>query len=226
MKRRLTIAIDGPSGAGKSSVSRLLAEALGLTYVDTGAMYRAIALKAHESGIDVNDHKKLEILCASTDIVIDNERIFVDGEDLGERIREPYMDQVVSGFSAVKVVRDRLVALQRRYGMDGGVVMEGRDIGTVVFPDADVKFYLDASPEVRAKRRYEQLVSRGVEADYGDILEKIVERDRRDETRLHSPLRVADGAIYIDTSGLEMEEVLATMLNKVRERLAIGNNNC
>lgn len=226
MKENLIVAIDGPSGAGKSSLSKLLAEALGFSYIDTGAMYRAVALKAHEAGIEANDEIKLEEYCATTCITIENGDITLDGKNYSNKIRTSTVGLIASKYSVSKTVRDSLILLQRELGRNGRVVMEGRDIGTVVFPDADIKFYIDASPEVRAKRRYDELLASGVVAKYVEVLKEIKDRDARDSSRKHSPLMLADNAVYIDTSKLTKEEVVKVILTTTKERFLLGDNYC
>jgi cytidylate kinase len=215
MKRPI-VAVDGPAGAGKSTVSRRLAQELGFRYVDTGAMYRVVGVLAAERGLELDDAISLGALCDRLDIVFeeraDGLHTLAGGRDLSEAIRTADAGQLASKVSAVPAVRERLVARQREIGRDGGVVMEGRDIGTVVFPDAALKVFLVASPEARARRR---------SADFGGanvdhVLREIVERDRRDQERAHSPLRPAADAIVIDTTDIGIAEVV----ERVRSVLA------
>lgn len=206
------IAIDGPAGAGKSTVSRALARRLGLRYVDTGAMYRVVGLMASRQGLDLEDTGALAELCDAVEIRfedVDGElRVWADDCDVTEEIRSGAAGQQASRISAVAVVRERLVARQRAMGREGGVVMEGRDIGTVVFPDADVKVFLTASLEERARRRWADLRARGEQVSLADVREEIARRDARDQGRAHSPLRPAPGAVVVDTTGVAVEEVV------------------
>jgi cytidylate kinase len=209
------IAIDGPAGAGKSTVSRRLAQALGYRYIDTGAMYRVIGVLAVERDIDLCDGARLATLCDGTRIeFIERDGAvctYVDGRDLTVAIRTPAAAQSASKVSAVPAVRERLVAQQRAMGAAGGVVMEGRDIGTVVFPDATVKVFLDASPAERARRRARELHGAAMPADIAEMEREIAERDVRDRTRAHSPLRPADDAVVVDTTDKSIEEVVASL---------------
>ena len=246
MKRGHIIAIDGPAGSGKSTLARLLAEKLRFTYIDTGAMYRAVALKAHELGIDIEDEDSLKELCSKLNLhfapppisprkggrkkvggnQLDSNKIFIDGNDYSEKIRTPFVSRLSSKVSSQKAVRDAMVGLQRLLAAKGSVIMEGRDIGTVVFPDADVKFYIDASPEVRSKRRYEELKEKGENVSLDTIIAEEKVRDQRDSTREHAPLKKADDAVLIDTSNMNLEEVLNVMMKTVKERISIGNTCC
>jgi cytidylate kinase len=220
-KNGLVIAIDGPSGAGKSTVARLLAERLGYLYIDTGAMYRAIGWKAKKEGIDPADEAKLADLCSRTEVAIkkDNSdpRFYVDGIDVSSEIRTPEMGMMASAVSKSPAVRARLLMLQRDLGRYGGVVMDGRDIGTVIFPDADAKFYLDASAAERGKRRYLELKAKGMDVDLARITKEIEERDRQDSGRDIAPLRKADDAQLIDSSALSIDEVLSRMLSEIEK---------
>ena len=223
----LIIAIDGPSGAGKSTITRLLAERLGYIHIDTGAMFRAVALAAKRAGMNINDEAALAALCqgltisfARTDCCC---RVLLNGEDVSEAIRTPEISLLTSTVSARKSVRDILLKRQREMGMSGGVVLEGRDIGTVVFPDAEVKFFLTASVEERGRRRYLELQARGEAVSLEGTIAEVAKRDEQDEQREHAPLRKAADAIDIDSSGISIEEVLALMERKIKERLAANN---
>jgi len=220
---RVVIAIDGPAGAGKSTVSRRLAAALGYRYVDTGAMYRVIGILAAEHHIDFSDHAALAALCDATaiDFVERDGQLHVcaAGRDLSEAIRTPDAAQLASKVSTVPAVRQRLVAKQRALGAGGGVVMEGRDIGTVVFPDAPVKVYLDASPAERARRRASEL-QRATPADIERMAHEIAARDARDRGRAHSPLHAAADAVIVDTTGKTIEQVVRELRALVAQRTA------
>ena len=222
MKRKLIIAVDGPAGAGKSSSSRLLAERLGYRYIDTGALYRAVGLLAWEQGVGPEDADGLAALCDGLRLRLvtgaEGTRLLSGERDVTLDIRKPEVSQMASKVSAHPLVRQRLLALQRDLGKAGGVVMEGRDIGTVVFPDADVKFYLDASPEERGRRRYAELQGQGTPADLGMTVREIAERDRRDSGREHAPLRRAADAVVIDTTTRSLAEVVHTMADYIRDR--------
>lgn len=210
------ITIDGPSGAGKSTISRGLAARLNYTYLDTGAMYRAVGLKAKREGIDPADESGMADLMEHLDLRLSAEggetKVYIDGEDISEAIRTPEMGMIASRVSAERVVRERLTDLQRRLGRKGAVVVEGRDMGTVVFPEADLKFYLDATPEERANRRQRQLQDKGQHIDFQEILAQIIKRDADDSARALAPLRPADDAVIIDSSLMNAEEVVAYML--------------
>ncbi|WP_158748018.1 (d)CMP kinase [Acidobacterium sp. S8] len=219
--RRLIVAIDGPAGAGKSTVASRLAARFGLLNLETGAMYRAFALKANENSIDPGDTVALGQLAARTSITLEptssGNRVLLDGTDVTTRIREAAVTQAASLVSVHPPIRQWMVNLQRKLGADGGVVMEGRDIGTVVFPDADLKIFLDASPEARGERRYEQS---GKSSPQEIILREIRERDDRDRNRAQSPLRPAPDAVVIDSTHLTLEEVVSQAEALVTARLA------
>ena len=214
------VAVDGPAGAGKSSASRALAHRLGFGYVDTGAMYRAVGVLAAERGIDPDDAAALGRLVARLDFELarDGERLLVGGRDLSAAIRRPDAGELASRISTHPAVRQRLVALQRALGAGGGVVMEGRDIGTVVFPDAPVKLYLTADPPARAARRAAELRARAERVDEAALARELAERDRRDAARAHSPLRAAPDAVVVDTTQMPLETVVDHMERIVRER--------
>jgi cytidylate kinase len=216
------IAIDGPTAAGKSTVAREVARRLGLDYVDTGAMYRSVAWAALQRRVNLADAAALERLAATLHIETiageAGQRVLVDGQDVTLAIRSPEVSEAASAVSAVPGVRAALVALQRRRAATGGVVMEGRDIGTVVLPDADVKVFLQASLEARVRRRHAELRARGVQTTLEAVRRQEAARDRRDETRAHSPLRVAADAVVIDTTSRRPEEVVEAILRLVHER--------
>jgi cytidylate kinase len=220
----LIIAIDGPAGAGKSTLAARIAARYGLLNLETGAMYRAFALKALEQGILADDAEALGRLAAGTTIRLepgtDGNRVFLDGVDVTERIREPKVTDAASQVSVHPAIREWMVGLQRELGRAGGVVMEGRDIGTAVFPDAEVKIFLDAAPEVRGQRRYQQSGSPEASAPEA-VLQEIRERDRRDRTRAQSPLRPAPDAVVIDSTNMSLDDVVARMEALVTERMSL-----
>ena len=216
-RKRLIIAVDGPAGSGKSSASRLLAERLSYRYIDTGAMYRAAAVAAYRSGVSVENDVALERLMKDVVISFKSGRIHLDGEDVSRAIREPEIDGLSSAVSARAPIRKALIALQRRMAENGGVVMEGRDIGTVVLPDADIKFFITASAEVRGRRRYTERIERGEKADLEEVIEAMKRRDERDAQRELSPLVPADDAQVLDTSSLNLEEVVDRMMERAKK---------
>lgn len=219
--KNLIIAIDGPSGVGKSTLSKLLARELGYLNLDTGAMYRAVALAASRSGIDVSDHAALQKLCI--DVLIEFSRkgneefVLLNGEDVSRAIRTPEISLLTSVVAACPEVRMAMVERQRELGNAGGVVLEGRDIGTVVFPKADVKFFLKASSEVRGQRRFLELQSQGAEVGLARTIADVKARDNADISRLNSPLKQADDAVLIDTTELDIPQVLENMLTVIHE---------
>ena len=211
------IAIDGPSGAGKGTVARAVAARLGYRHIDTGAMYRALAWKAVSDGIDLADESAVAALGERAAFDLDDGRIAIDGHDVRAAIRTPEIDRAATAVARHPAVRRILVARQRAFGDGGGVVMEGRDIGTVVFPDADVKIYLDASPEERARRRAADPAhtsSKG--SQLSDVATALAERDRSDSTRAASPLSVAADATVVDTTGIAVEQVTEKVLGLIR----------
>jgi len=226
VRERPILAIDGPSGAGKTTVSRRLAERASLTRLDTGAMYRACALAARRAGIPWSDGPRLGRLCPEIPLEFRREedgelRIRIEGEDVGEAIRTPEMGMGASEVSTHPQVREAMVALQRKMGERGGVVLEGRDIGTVVFPDAEAKFFLDAHAAVRAMRRFREWGA-GEKKPFEEVLREVLLRDIQDSTRDHSPLRMAEGAICIDTTTLTVDEVVEEMLRRLPESVRRG----
>jgi cytidylate kinase len=217
--KRLIIAIDGPSGAGKGTVARALADRLGYRHIDTGAMYRALAWKASRDGIDLADEAAVAALGEHAAFDVEAGRITIDGHDVKAAIRTPEIDKAAAAVARHPAVRRVLVARQRSFGKGGGVVMEGRDIGTVVFPDADVKIYLDASPEERARRRAADPAhtsSKGTQLS--DVATALAERDKSDSTRAVSPLAVAADAVVIDTTGVSIEDVITRVLQLIADR--------
>jgi len=216
------VAIDGPSGAGKSTIAKRLATRLGFTYIDTGAMYRAVAFWASRQGVDFSDVHRAEQLALAAHIELAPGRISLNGEDITEEIRTPEMSNGASKISAIPGVRRAMVAKQREIGELTSVVMEGRDIGTVVFPQADVKIYLDASPEERVRRRHIELASKGQAISEEQLAAEMRERDQRDSTRADAPLTQAPDAIYFDSSGMGIQEVEEGILKIVRARVTNG----
>jgi cytidylate kinase len=218
------VAIDGPAGAGKSTVAQRLAEAVGFILVDTGALYRGIALAARRAKVDWGDGAGLgelaHAIVSRSDLVLRPGqgfcRVILEGEDVSDAIRAPEMGMGASQVSAHAEVRAALLELQRQAGREGGVVLDGRDIGTVVFPDAEVKFFLTARPEVRAKRRYDELVARGDKVSLEATLAEVLRRDDNDTHRAHSPLRRADDAVLVDNSDMTIDETVTLMVSRVR----------
>lgn len=227
--KKLIIAIDGPSGVGKSTLSKVLSHELGYLNLDTGAMYRAVALAASRQGVAANDHEALRQICA--DIVITftrtegEERVLLNGEDVSSEIRSPEISLLTAAVAACPDVRQAMVARQRELGAGGGVVLEGRDIGTVVFPQADVKFFLKASPEVRGQRRFLELQSKGVNVDLARTIAEVEARDTADISRSTSPLLQAEDAILIDTTELDISQVLARMFAAVADHRRSGESS-
>jgi len=222
LQPELIIAIDGPSGAGKSTLSKLLARELGYVNIDTGAMYRSVALAAKRRGIDPIDEKALAGLVRSVRIQFlrasEGERVLLDGEDVSGVIRTPEVSLLTSRVSACAGVRRAMVDLQRELGTRGGVVLEGRDIGTVVFPRADVKFFLSASATERGRRRYEELRAKGLMVELEQTIADVEARDAADSARECAPLVQAEDALVIDSTALSIEEVLQAMLREVRRK--------
>lgn len=224
--RRPAVAIDGPTAAGKSTVARGVARRLGFAYIDTGAMYRLVALAAIRRGVDLADAAALAHLAESLATEIrpgeGGDRIFLDSEDVTTAIRSPEVSTAASIVSAVPGVRSALVARQRAQAAAGGVVMEGRDIGTVVLPDAEVKVFLLASLEARAQRRHAELTARGVSITLDEVRRQEAERDQRDQTRPHSPLRTTADAVVIDTTGQTPDQIIEAIVRLVYERTDVG----
>jgi len=223
MDLKPNIAIDGPAGAGKSTVAKLVAKELGFLYIDTGAMYRAVTLKAFRQGVNLDDTVALREVAASASVNLvpgdeQSLKVFLDGEDVTEEIRSPYISRSVSLVARVPEVRNRLVELQRAMAKQGGVVMEGRDIGTVVLPDARIKIFLTASPEERARRRLKELIEKGYHIEQHQMEAEILERDRIDTSRETGPLVPAPDAEIIDSSSLPIEKVVNMIIDKILAR--------
>jgi CMP/dCMP kinase len=224
MSRPLIVAIDGPAGAGKSSVSKILARRLAFTLVDTGAIYRCVALEAERQGIGLDDDSKLEVLLrgltVSFRIENDENHVFIEGEDVSVAIRTPENSLAASQVSSRPVVRNHLLDVQRRLALSAehGAILEGRDIGTVVFPDADVKIFLFANPEVRARRRFEELFEKGTEKPIHQVLDEQNRRDREDSERDLAPLKIAEDAVKIDSTELPLSKVVQVIEDLVERR--------
>ncbi|NOT34274.1 MAG: (d)CMP kinase [Candidatus Eisenbacteria bacterium] len=218
------VTIDGPAGAGKSTTARAVADALGFLYVDTGALYRAFALKVVERGLRPEDDVALEALASATEMTLsgrtDHPAVWLDGVEVSDRIRTPEVSELSSRLAARSVVRRRLVEIQRALRARGPLVAEGRDLGSVVFSDAEVKIFLDADLEARALRRHRELVERGIPARLAEVRDDLARRDERDRTRADSPLAVAPGSVVVDTSGLDIAEQVARVLDVVRRHPA------
>ncbi len=230
MAERLTIAIDGPAGSGKSTVARRVAAMLGYLYLDSGAMYRAVALKALECGIPLQNELALEALARETHIELKaptaeqeaaglKNRVFMDGREITQEIRTAEVAQAASSLATIAGVREVLVAEQQRAGLGGGVVMEGRDIGTVVFPDAELKIFLEALPEVRAQRRWKEHQEKGDSLTLLDVLQEVRERDKRDRERKVSPLVRAKDAVLVDNTAMGIEETARLIVFLANERV-------
>ena len=216
------VAIDGPAGTGKGTVTKIVAEKLNLIYIDTGAMYRAVTLKALKNNIMPDEIQKIEEILKYISITLNRQdgkqQVLLDGKDVTEEIRTTQVDNYVAKFAAVKQVRDKMTPLQREMKSQGNIIMEGRDIGTTVFPDAEVKIYLDATVEERANRRYKQNVEKGIECSYEEILEGIKERHVLETTRRIAPLRQADDAVYLDSTELSIDEVVEKIISIIKEK--------
>lgn len=221
MKRNLIVAIDGPAGSGKSTVAKRLAQRLGFAYLDTGAIYRAITLKALRSGVMPTQPGLLSRMISKTRIVFkrfnNRIRLMLDNQDVTKLIREPWVTDNVFLYAELKLVRRAMVRLQRRFGSKGKIVVEGRDMASIVFPKAKVKFYLDASPEVRARRRFKELSGKGRSIKYQQVLKDLQSRDRRDKTRKLAPLKKTQDAIYIDTTKSNIRQVVNNLLIIISE---------
>ena len=228
MAKHINIAIDGPGGAGKSTISKAVARKLGIIYVDTGALYRTVGYYARENGLSVEDVKVSELITPllehiSIEIkyIEGSQHVILNGEDLGDKIRQPDISMYASAVSSVPSVRAFLLEAQKELARKNSVIMDGRDIGTVILPNADVKIFLTASNEARALRRYEELVAKGVEVKYEDVLSEMNQRDHADSTRAAAPLKAADDAILFDNSGYEFEGSVERVLEIIEERTGV-----
>ncbi len=221
--KKIAIAIDGPSGAGKSTISKILAKELQFVYVDTGAIYRTVGIYTYRKGVDPTDAGAVETLLPGIDIVIKHvdgvQRIFLNGEDVSEKIREHIISKYASDVSAIPAVRKFLLNMQREFAVRYNVIMDGRDIGTVVLPNADIKIFLTATDEDRAKRRYDELVLKGQDVPFEKVLADMRERDRNDSQRATAPLAAAVDAITVDTTGNTLEESVEVLKKVINERL-------
>lgn len=224
MSKKLIIAIDGPSGAGKSTLSKALAKKLGYLNIDTGAMYRSVALLAKQQGIDIHNNKELRELCTNLKIEFvsagGDERVLLNGADVSQEIRTPEVSLLTAQVASSPAVREALVQMQRKMGESGGVVLEGRDIGTFVFPYADVKFFLSATAAERGRRRYEELLSKGIKVDLQQTIAEVEARDAVDTARSLAPLMQADDAVLVDSTRLSIDNVLQEMLLVIKAREA------
>jgi len=219
----IVVAIDGPAGSGKGTVAKMLSKELGMTNIDTGAMYRCVALAAVRAGLKVENEDKITALLDTLEIDIkvkdDKDYIYLNGEDVTKEIRESHVANIVSPISVILPVRTKLIELQRRMAEGKNVVMEGRDIGTVVFPNADVKIYLDADVEERAKRRFKENQEKGIESTYEEVLENVKTRDYRDSHRPHGALKKAEDAVIIDSTNLTIDEVVKKVKEIINKKI-------
>lgn len=217
--KNYVIALDGPAGSGKSTIAKVIAKNFGLTYLDTGAMYRMVALYILENNIDFNSAANVEKILDNIEMDIIDDKFILNGKDVSLQIRTPEVTKVVSPVSAIRAVRVKLVDLQREISKGKKVILDGRDIGTVVFPNADLKIFLIASPEERAKRRVKDYASKGITEDFNTVLKDILERDHIDSTRKESPLKKAENAIEVDTSLLNIDESVEIISNLIKEKI-------
>lgn len=216
MNEVFRVAIDGPSGAGKSTIAKAVAKKLGIDYIDTGAMYRAVGYKVKQEGVDVEDTAALQAMLDSTDIDFVKGDIILDGQIVNDVIRTSEMSQMASKCSAIPAVREKLVEIQRGMGSRKSVIMDGRDIGTNVLKDAEYKIFLTASAEERAQRRHKELLEKGEAITFEEVLRDIEQRDHNDMTRKLNPLRKADDAVEVDTTGLRIDQVIEAVLKEIK----------
>lgn len=218
---RISVAIDGPAGAGKSTIAKLVGKNFDLMYINTGAMYRAVALVAKENNIDENNIKELIELIDKMDMRFENDDLILNGENIQDKIILPEISGIVSKYASIKEVREKLVKLQRDMSNKFNVIMDGRDIGTVVLKESKFKFYLTATPEARAERRYNELIKKGIDVNYNTILEEIIKRDNYDSNREVDPLRKAEDALEIDSTNLSIIEVTNKISEIIEKQLSI-----
>lgn len=228
MEKHINVAIDGPGGAGKSTISKEIAKRLGIIYVDTGALYRTVGYYARENGLSVDDSKVSELITPLLDSIniqiayVDGaQHVILNGEDLGDKIRQPDISMYASACSSVGNVRAFLFEAQKKLARENSVIMDGRDIGTVILPDADVKIFLTASNEARAKRRYNELIAKGQNVNFDDVLRELVERDKADSSRAVAPLKAADDAHTFDNSAYTFEESVEYIINYIVEKTGV-----
>lgn len=216
----MIVAIDGPAGSGKGTITKVVGERLNLINIDTGAMYRCVALKCLRDGISVEEIDKIADVLENIDIVFKKEnniqKIYLNGEDVSEEIRTVEIDNNVAKYAAIKIIRDKMTPLQRKMGQNANIIMEGRDIGTVVFPDADVKIFLDCSVEERARRRYKQDLENGIQITYEEVLEAIKERHKLETEREIAPFVKAEDAVYINNTNMELDEVVEKIIEIIK----------
>ena len=216
---RIVVAIDGPAGAGKSTISKIIAQKLNLKYIDTGAMYRAVTLKAIKNNLDLCNNNEISHMVKNSNISINDEKIFIDEIDVTEEIRMPYVNEKVSIVSAMPGVREVLKEKQRKMAENFNVIMDGRDIGTNVLKDANIKIFLTASVEERAKRRYKEMIEKGISTTFEDVFKDIENRDKIDSSRKANPLKKADDAVMLDTTGMKMNEVVDAIIKIIQDRM-------
>ncbi|CEO12300.1 MAG: (d)CMP kinase [Paraclostridium sordellii] len=214
--KNLVIAVDGPAGAGKSTIAKIVADKLNINYIDTGAMYRAITYKVLTNNIDINDEKAIVEVAKNSDIDFKDNNIYLDGKILKEEIRTPQVSHNVSNIAQIKDVRHLMVDVQRDIGNKSSVILDGRDIGSYVFPNADYKFYLVASPEERGERRYKELIKKGYETTLDEVINDVIRRDEIDSNREFAPLVKAKDAIEIDTTGKNIDNVVESVISKIK----------
>ena len=211
------VAIDGPAGSGKGTITKLVGEELGLVNIDTGATFRCVALNMLQEKIEIDEEEKIKEMLDKIKIeMTENGQVFLNGKEVTNEIRQNEVNNFVSLVSTIKIVRDRLLEIQRNIAEGKNVIMEGRDIGTVVFPNANVKIYLDATPEERAKRRLKQNQEKGIQSSYEEVLKNIIDRDKRDSSREIAPLKKAEDAVYVDSSDLTIEQVVQKIVELIR----------
>lgn len=216
------VAIDGPAGTGKGTITKIIAETMNLINIDTGAMYRCVALECIEKNISSNEEQKINEILENIDIQLKNingvQRVFLNGKDVSEKIRTPEVDSKVAIFAALKIVRNKMTPIQRKMGENNDIIMEGRDIGTVVFPNADVKIFLDCSLEERARRRYKQNLEKGINESYEEVLEAIKQRHKLETEREVAPFVKAKDAVIVDSTSMTIDEVVETIEDMVRRK--------